>query len=150
MREKIYVSLLEREIFYSSIDPDFSTHGEHYPNGVIGPFDTMRGAITWKLYGKGNPHIITTYDAERLAPELLTFIPLHFATIPVGCIFMLKNNQFFVRVEDSILRDDSHILPFLESNAVSLAVHYPTFEKKFHRFYCNTPVMLLVDSVGLL
>lgn len=48
--------------------PAEETHGHRY-TAVIGPFKTILGAEFYRRYGQGNPHIVTTDDAERLAVE---------------------------------------------------------------------------------
>lgn len=66
---KIYVGLLSdgsRVAFRNVETPTFATHGDRYA-AVIGPFRTARGARFMRDHGKGNPHVQTVADAERLA-----------------------------------------------------------------------------------
>lgn len=68
-RERIYV-LIEigsaRRIEKSATIPTEATHGDRFI-AAIGPFRTMRGARYFQAYGRGNPHILTVADAERMA-----------------------------------------------------------------------------------
>lgn len=56
----------ESEVFLSAEEPTEATHGDKYA-GVIGPFRTKDGADYMAKYGRGNPHVQTVSDAERLA-----------------------------------------------------------------------------------
>lgn len=52
--------------FRSESVPTEASHGETY-RYVIGPFRTVRGARFMAEYGKGNPHVQTVDDCERIA-----------------------------------------------------------------------------------
>lgn len=56
----------ERECFTWPGTPVRETHGHIYA-AVIGPFRTVRGARFMAEHGRGNPHIQTVGDAERIA-----------------------------------------------------------------------------------
>ncbi len=53
-------------VFRSSKIPTKESHG-HLFTAVIGPFRTKVGASYFARYGRGNPHIRSADDAERLA-----------------------------------------------------------------------------------
>lgn len=68
-QSKIYVGVKtggKREVFRSTVTPTRETHGREY-DYAIGPFRTKEGAAAMAVYGRGNPHIQTVSDAERLA-----------------------------------------------------------------------------------
>lgn len=67
-RTKPYVGVKngKYKVFKSFYTPTRKSHGSRYTY-VIGPFDTMRGAKYMADYGRGNPHLQTVADAERLA-----------------------------------------------------------------------------------
>ena len=52
-------------IFKSKTEPTRETHGDKYCF-AIGPFRTLRAAEFFAQYGKGNPHLQTVEDAERI------------------------------------------------------------------------------------
>ena len=70
MKAKIYVGYsvdgTGYAIFKSEIGPSIASHGHLY-RYVVGPFVTLRGAEFFAQYGRGNPHIQTVADAERIA-----------------------------------------------------------------------------------
>jgi len=53
-------------LFHTTAIPTKQTHGHLY-KAVIGPFQSKVGAGYFARYGKDNPNIRTTADAERLA-----------------------------------------------------------------------------------
>ncbi len=53
-------------VFRSAAVPTEESHGEVF-NAVMGPFRTLRAARFTVKHGKGNPHIQTVADAERIA-----------------------------------------------------------------------------------
>ena len=53
-------------LFHSAFPPTKQTHGHLY-KAVIGPFQSKVGAGYYARYGRNNPQIHTTADAERLA-----------------------------------------------------------------------------------
>jgi hypothetical protein len=53
-------------LFHSTAIPNKQTHGHLY-KAVIGPFKSRVGAGYFARYGRNNPDIRTTADAERLA-----------------------------------------------------------------------------------
>jgi hypothetical protein len=53
-------------VFRSAITPTVESHGDVF-NAVMGPFRTLRAARFTAKHGKGNPHIQTVADAERIA-----------------------------------------------------------------------------------
>jgi hypothetical protein len=55
-------------LFASPVPPTKETHGHLYAS-VQGPFRTRLAARWFNRYGRGNPHIHTVTDAERLARE---------------------------------------------------------------------------------
>ena len=55
-------------LFDSPVPPTKETHGHLYAS-VQGPFRTRLAARWFNRYGRGNPHIHTVTDAERLARE---------------------------------------------------------------------------------
>lgn len=55
-------------VFRSSVTPTEETHGDTF-NAVMGPFRTLRAARFTVKHGKGNPHIQTVSDAERIAKK---------------------------------------------------------------------------------
>lgn len=67
-RTKIYVGVKSGKstVFKCFYTPTQKSHGSRYTY-VIGPFDTMRGAKYMADYGRGNPHLQTVADAERLS-----------------------------------------------------------------------------------
>ena len=52
--------------FRSESVPTEASHGKIY-RYVIGPFRTVRGARFMAEYGKGNPHVQTVGECERIA-----------------------------------------------------------------------------------
>lgn len=68
MKAKHYVGMNEgtRTVFRSISAPTEETHGNQFL-AVMGPFQTLRGATFAAEHGRGNPHIQTVADAERLA-----------------------------------------------------------------------------------
>lgn len=56
------------QVFRSIFEPTRKSHGAKYTY-VIGPFRTMRGAEYMAAYGRGNPHLQTVEDAERLSKK---------------------------------------------------------------------------------
>jgi len=71
-RTKLFVGVTtsgKREVFRSSQTPTKESHGNKYVY-VIGPFRTKAGAVAMAVYGKGNPHIQSVADAERIARQL--------------------------------------------------------------------------------
>lgn len=62
----------ELELFATSADPETIEYvaavRDRYA-AVIGPFKTERGATIMALYGRGNPHMGTVEEVERLARE---------------------------------------------------------------------------------
>ena len=58
-------------IFKSEIAPSIASHGSLY-RYVVGPFVTLRGAEFFAQYGRGNPHVQTVSDAERIARHAMT------------------------------------------------------------------------------
>lgn len=67
-RLKVYVGLKpgKWEVFKSADTPTRASHGDRFA-AVIGPFRTMRGARFMADHGRGNPHLQTVGDAERIA-----------------------------------------------------------------------------------
>lgn len=59
------------ETFRAERNPTFDTHGDEYA-AVIGPFISGRGAKFMARYGRGNPHLLTVDDAERIAKHYAT------------------------------------------------------------------------------
>lgn len=57
------------QVFKSENEPTRESHGALYA-AVIGPFRTMRGARFMAEHGRGNPHVQTVSDAERIAKQL--------------------------------------------------------------------------------
>lgn len=55
-------------IFKSELEPSYASHGRLY-RYVIGPFQTLRAAEFMAEHGKGNPHLQTVADAERIAKQ---------------------------------------------------------------------------------
>jgi hypothetical protein len=53
-------------LFRSAQTPTWESHGQRF-TAVIGPFRSKVGAGFFARYGRNNPHIRTTDDAERLA-----------------------------------------------------------------------------------
>ncbi len=53
-------------LFHCAFPPTKQTHGHLY-KAVIGPFQSKVGAGYFARYGRDNPQIHTTADAERLA-----------------------------------------------------------------------------------
>lgn len=53
-------------LFRCATIPTKESHGHLY-TAVIGPFKSRVGASYFARYGRGNPHIRTADDAERLA-----------------------------------------------------------------------------------
>lgn len=69
MKPRYYVGMNKGwkfEVFKSLVVPTAETHGAIY-SGVIGPFQTKRGAEFMATYGQNNPHCQTVAEAERLA-----------------------------------------------------------------------------------
>lgn len=64
-------SPLDWVLFQSGIKPTRQTH-EHLFKAVIGPFRTKAAASFFHRYGRGNPHILTVEDAERLVRQEAT------------------------------------------------------------------------------
>lgn len=58
-----------REVFTYEGEPTTESHGHEF-DAVIGPFDTVRGAVFMRDCGRGNPHCYTVADAERLSLTL--------------------------------------------------------------------------------
>jgi len=67
---KIYVGIRNKHriVFRAYFHPTWHTHGHLYTL-VIGPFETMAGAVYLRDHGENNPHIQHVDDAERLAHE---------------------------------------------------------------------------------
>lgn len=59
----------KREVFKANYEPTHDSHGHIY-EAVMGPFRTMRAALITRDYGKGNPHLQTVADAEKVAKRL--------------------------------------------------------------------------------
>jgi hypothetical protein len=55
-------------LFASPVPPNNETHGHLY-TCTQGPFRTRLAARWFNRYGRGNPHVHTVADAERLARE---------------------------------------------------------------------------------
>ena len=55
-------------LFASPVSPTKETHGHLYTRAQ-GPFRTRLAARWFNRYGRGNPHVRTAADAERLACE---------------------------------------------------------------------------------
>jgi hypothetical protein len=55
-------------LFASPVTPTKETHGHLY-TFAQGPFRTRLAARWFNRYGRGNPHVHTVADAERLARE---------------------------------------------------------------------------------
>ncbi len=53
-------------VFRSATVPTEASHGYRFA-AVIGPFRTKAGADLMARYGRGNPHLRSVSDAERLA-----------------------------------------------------------------------------------
>lgn len=69
MVSRLYVGINKSghwKVFRSKEEPTHSSHGHIY-GAVIGPFRTKAGAEFMAKYGKGNPHLQTVADAERIA-----------------------------------------------------------------------------------
>lgn len=76
-RKRLYVGIRKTDSVYELFrasrhdccgfdNPIHATHGHLYA-AVIGPFRTLKGARYMEQYGRGNPHLQTVDDAERLA-----------------------------------------------------------------------------------
>lgn len=67
-RSKIYVGVKNGKyvVFKSVYQPTRKSHGSKF-SYVIGPFNTIRAAEYMAKYGRGNPHLQTVADAERLS-----------------------------------------------------------------------------------
>ena len=57
------------EVFRSASTPTRTSHGSRF-SVVIGPFRTKAGADVMAKYGRGNPHLQTVTEAERMAKQL--------------------------------------------------------------------------------
>lgn len=69
MSKKYYVGSVNystHEVFTSAKTPTESSHGSRYIY-VTGPFNTKGAAAIMATYGRGNPHLQSVYDAERMA-----------------------------------------------------------------------------------
>lgn len=55
-----------REVFFAGNEPADESYDALYAI-VIGPFRTAGGAEIVRDYGRGNPHVQTVEDAERIA-----------------------------------------------------------------------------------
>jgi len=70
MKSKLYVGIKHgshsRELFKSTVEPVFETHGETYAC-TIGHFRTKRAAELMRDFGSMNPHMRCVSDCERIA-----------------------------------------------------------------------------------
>jgi hypothetical protein len=65
---RVYVGMKSGNwaVFRSASIPTEKSHGKVF-NAVMGPFKTLRAARFTAKHGKGNPHLQTVRDAERIA-----------------------------------------------------------------------------------
>jgi hypothetical protein len=69
VRRRLYVghpTAWDAELFWHHTTPTHASHGKKYKY-VMGPFRTKEGADFYRKYHRGNPHLRTVDDAERLA-----------------------------------------------------------------------------------
>lgn len=65
-RPYVGITLDQYEVFMSEAEPTEETYGHLY-QAVVGPFRTVRAAKYMAKYGRGNPHLQTVAEAERIA-----------------------------------------------------------------------------------
>ena len=68
---RLYVGVPKKgayQVFRSATTPTQKTHGDRF-FAVIGPFRTKAAADIMAKYGKGNPHLQTVAQAEKLAKQ---------------------------------------------------------------------------------
>ena len=70
---RYYVGLLVKgntlQVFRASSTPTQTSHGSKYRYS-IGPFRTKAGAEVMARYGRGNPHLQTVAEAEKMAKRI--------------------------------------------------------------------------------
>ena len=87
------------EVFHWKTTPTQDSHGHKY-DYVTGPFNSSKGASIMARYGRNNPHLQTTTDADRMAskhPEMLKSLDQLINTLEKSATLetnMIKCNPF--------------------------------------------------------